>query len=97
MKATLGTDKTLLFWCPGCNEAHGIPVDGTKGWTWNGSLENPTVSPSIVIGRTTWVNGFEERLVKCHSFVREGTIEFLSDSVHELAGQTVDLPDWDRQ
>lgn len=28
----------------------------------------------------------------CHSFVREGRIEFLSDCTHELAGQTVDLP-----
>lgn len=28
----------------------------------------------------------------CHSFVREGRIEFLSDCTHALAGQTVDLP-----
>lgn len=34
---------------------------------------------------------------RCHSFVRDGKIEFLSDSTHKLAGQTVDLPplpDW---
>ncbi|MFP4141499.1 MAG: DUF6527 family protein [Phycisphaerae bacterium] len=29
----------------------------------------------------------------CHSFVREGRIQFLGDCTHELAGQTVDLPD----
>lgn len=29
----------------------------------------------------------------CHSFVREGKIEFLTDCTHELAGQTVDLPE----
>ncbi len=29
----------------------------------------------------------------CHSFVRDGRIEFLSDCTHALAGQTVDLPD----
>lgn len=92
--AALATDRTLLFWCPGCDEAHGIPVDGSRGWIWNGSLDAPTVSPSIVIGRKTWVNGYEERLVKCHSFVREGRIEFLGDCTHHLAGQTVDLPDW---
>ena len=28
---------------------------------------------------------------RCHSFVRAGRIEFLSDCTHELAGQTVDL------
>lgn len=31
---------------------------------------------------------------RCHSFVREGKIEFLSDSTHELAGKTVELPEW---
>ncbi len=29
----------------------------------------------------------------CHSFVTDGKIQFLSDCSHELAGQTVDLPD----
>lgn len=30
----------------------------------------------------------------CHSFVREGRIQFLNDSTHALAGQTVPLPEW---
>jgi len=30
---------------------------------------------------------------RCHSFVRDGRIEFLSDCTHALKGQTVDLPD----
>lgn len=29
----------------------------------------------------------------CHSYVRAGRIEFLSDSSHALAGQIVDLPE----
>lgn len=29
----------------------------------------------------------------CHSFVTDGRIRFLNDCTHELAGQTVDLPD----
>lgn len=33
----------------------------------------------------------------CHSFVRNGQIEFLGDCTHELAGQTVTLPDVDTQ
>lgn len=32
----------------------------------------------------------------CHSFVTEGRIQFLGDCSHALAGQTVDLPDWNR-
>lgn len=29
----------------------------------------------------------------CHSFIRDGKIQFLSDCTHHLAGKTVDLPD----
>ena len=29
----------------------------------------------------------------CHSFIREGRIQFLNDCTHKLAGQTVDLLD----
>lgn len=31
----------------------------------------------------------------CHSFIRAGKIEFLNDCTHNLAGQTVELPDLD--
>ncbi len=29
----------------------------------------------------------------CHSFVRDGRIEFLGDCTHKLAGQTIELPE----
>ena len=35
----------------------------------------------------------EPRPYVCHSFVREGKIEFLGDCTHALKGQTVDLND----
>lgn len=31
---------------------------------------------------------------RCHSFVTDGRIQFLGDCTHNLAGQTVDLPDF---
>lgn len=34
---------------------------------------------------------FDSVAVVCHSFVRDGRIEFLSDCTHSLAGKTVDL------
>lgn len=37
---------------------------------------------------------FDSDPVVCHSFVTDGRIQFLSDCTHELAGQTVDLPEW---
>jgi hypothetical protein len=37
---------------------------------------------------------FESEPLVCHSFVRAGTMEYLPDCSHELASQTVDLPDF---
>lgn len=30
----------------------------------------------------------------CHSFVRDGKIEYLSDCTHDMAGQTIELTDF---
>lgn len=86
------------FWCPGCDGAHQI-VDGT--WTWNGDLERPTFSPSVLVkgfgfAREPEVDGppAAPGPTVCHSFVNAGRIQFLADCTHELAGQTVDLPEW---
>jgi hypothetical protein len=37
-----------------------------------------------------------DRHYTCHSFVRNGQMEFLGDCSHDLAGQTVPIPDWPR-
>lgn len=49
----------LGFWCPGCNHRHHIndaPEPGNPAspvWHWNGSVDKPTFSPSILVrGRT---------------------------------------------
>ena len=73
------------MWCPGCDDLHRV-VDGANGWTWDGNLTAPTFSPSILV--TGGSSG-----VRCHSFVRAGVWEFLSDCTHSLAGQHVPLPD----
>lgn len=40
----------IHYWCPGCNEMHGIVVkkDGGSGWGWNGDVDRPTFTPSIL-------------------------------------------------
>ena len=90
-------DSTIVtFWCPGCEENHQID---TAKWEFDGDYDRPTFSPSYL----TWLdpnpnvlpendpdgkyrNGF-----RCHSFIKAGMIEFLSDCTHHLAGQTVAL------
>lgn len=106
MKAHTTDDGRVIFYCPGCKTHHGPIVDGSRGWTWNGSLESPTFSPSILVRGTVPITDDEHARIMagetvepkplvCHSFVREGRIEFLSDCTHELAGQTVEIPDFD--
>ncbi len=88
----------IWIWCPGCKEAHAIRVNApppNKGWTWNGSLESPTFTPSLNATVKYGEPGKPDRV--CHSFIKEGKIQFLGDCTHELKGQTVplpELPDW---
>jgi len=51
-------------------------------------MDAPTFTPSINCNA-------DDPPHRCHSFVVEGKIQFLGDSFHKLANQTVDLPDWD--
>jgi hypothetical protein len=80
------------FNCPGCQFKHGFYVkhEGYVGpeWDFNKDIENPTVSPSISMQTTR-----EGKPYICHSFIRDGKIQFLPDCTHSLAGQTVELPE----
>lgn len=79
-------DVFMMFWCPGCKTYHAPRVKGSHPWQWNEDLVRPTIHPSILV---TFPFRDEER--RCHSFVRDGKIEFLSDCSHSLAGHTVPL------
>lgn len=100
----------VTFYCPGCKETHAVPVCGTDGWTFNGDLDKPTLSPSILRRSGHFVPGHSGACwctynaehpeedpflcLQCHSFVKDGFIQFLGDCSHALAGQTVALPEW---
>jgi hypothetical protein len=88
------TAQKLMFSCPGCRCSHAINVklkNCSEGplWSWNGSLERPTITPSILV--TYGREPRPHRPQTCHSFVTDGRIQFLGDCEHTLAGQTVDL------
>lgn len=78
------------FRCPGCTTLHVIHVSHPTAdtWTFNGDLKRPTFSPSILVNADRSHPG----LPRCHSFVRDGCIQFLGDCTHDLAGRTVELP-----
>ncbi|MCE5230281.1 hypothetical protein LLG95_11890 [bacterium] len=84
--------------CPGCKTVHFIATDRPNNcgaqWQFNGDMEKPTFNPSLLVripkstGEAGWAG-------VCHSFIREGNIQFLGDCTHELAGKTVPIPDWE--
>lgn len=80
-------------YCPGCKSIHEIAVEkpfpnGAR-WSFNGSLDSPTFTPSINIG---WATS-EGAPKRCHYHLTAGQIKYLGDCTHELRGQTVPLPD----
>lgn len=81
-----GVDR-LIFICPGCDDRHQVTVGERGKWGWNGSLDKPTFEGSVL------VTGGSDNIT-CHSFVRDGQIQYLTDSTHKLSGQTVDVPVW---
>lgn len=65
------------FYCPGCDENHWFD----SRWTFDGNMEEPTVAPSLLFLANK----------RCHLFVTKGTIVYLKDCEHYLAGKTVDM------
>ena len=82
------TEKRYGFHCEGCGNSHFVRVRGPKPcWKVHGVEEDkPTVSPSIRVRAGRHI---------CHSFVKDGKIQYLNDCTHELAGKTVEIPDFD--
>jgi hypothetical protein len=100
--------KVVQFWCPGCDDDHQVVLEGPNKWEWNGDFILPTFSPSIKVEkvRTTkdehgrwnggWVlNANNESIDEiCHSYVRDGMIEYLGDCTHALVNTTVRISEW---
>lgn len=77
------------------------PISTAK-WQFDGDFVRPTISPSILVRRQRDLTDDEvsrimggEKLdiptTVCHSYVRDGKIQFLADCTHSLAGKTVPL------
>jgi len=58
----------------------------------------PTFSPSyLVIGNEKTLEETNGRCGhRCHSFIKDGKIQYLDDCTHELKNKTVDLIPWDK-
>jgi len=79
-----------LFRCPGCEHLHVVD----SRWHFNHNYKLPTFQPSV-LNKSLQYNDELDKMEPhvCHLFITNGQISFLNDCSHELAGQTVELPD----
>lgn len=88
------THYSWCFYCPACAALHQCD----NRWGFNGNVEKPTFEGSVLVHEVKptadSVPGYRGH-PRCHSFVTDGKISYCGDSTHAMAGQTVDLPDWD--
>lgn len=100
----------LAFWCPGCkddhvvnktvwqfNENYGAPTFYPSVLVTSGhyvSAWKPGSACWCTYNRDHPDNPSSFKCERCHTFVTDGKIQFLADCSHELAGQTVPLPDY---
>jgi len=99
----------LYFHCPGCGHLHALNDNKTDTikinpknpkkvpiWEFNGNFERPTINPSYLSWsyRKNPITGeYNIEIDRCHSFIRDGMIQYLSDCHHSLKDQTIELPE----
>lgn len=76
-------ENVYAITCLACGCGHSL-----NGWTFNGNLESPTFSPSLLV--TGYLNK-ENPDGRCHSYITDGKIQYLSDCTHAFAGKTIML------
>lgn len=88
----------VAYYCPGCKTLVYLNVDndGRPRWMFDGNFDKPTITPSVLQKVGPWgeCHDVPERIGKvdiCHTFVRNGQIEYLGDCTHELAGKNIPM------
>jgi hypothetical protein len=99
-------EEGFTHWCPACDGPHYIRTARPRGdeknqlplWTFNGNMNSPTFSPSVLCYTVPYKDGKpiepQVRKTLCHYFITAGMIAFCGDNPHKLNAQTVPLPEW---
>jgi hypothetical protein len=91
--------EAYVFYCPGCEMSHIVPVKYASEhthrngkvkptWRFNGNMDKPTFIPSFVI---EWAGA--EPPQRCHCIIRDGELIYLVDSTHKLSGSRIKMKD----
>lgn len=81
-------NNQIAIYCEGCKYHHAFFV-GENGWTFNNDFVKPTFTPSMLVnGSIPEEFKGKEGYKRCHSFVADGEIQYLSDCEHEFKNTT---------
>lgn len=79
-----------FVYCPACEAAHRFLVECEEApeevWQFDGNEDAPTFTPSLLVE-----SGPPDCRDICHSHLRVGVWELLSDCTHGMAGQKVPM------
>jgi hypothetical protein len=106
-KIMMGSETRFLFECPGCGCSHGVTSSWLFNNDYDKPTFSPSILvrgcdfiPKGKANLDAWIYSGGENVIDfetvetvCHSFVKDGFIQFLSDCTHSLAGKTAELPD----
>ena len=107
MKIKKTNDGRLMLWCPACKMGHWFDEKiWTFNRDMEKPTINPSLlvryvrmpdpverdeKGKCVMGDDGRIKGCKDMI--CHSFVKDGQIQFLNDCTHDKAGQTMELGD----
>jgi hypothetical protein len=97
MSAALLHNGKIYYGCQACKDnpifrgVHDVPVEGPNAWGYNGDLDHPTLTPSV---RTGYLRSDDDASMAgiCHHFLRDGCIQYCSDSTHGRSDSAPILP-----
>lgn len=82
----------IVFFCPACKTTHSINTNPKNGPVWqysNNKNTGATILPSIKC-----TVDYPRYTSVCHFYITNNHFRYLNDCTHQLAGQTVEIPNW---
>lgn len=110
MKIVKADDDRLIFYCAGCKQHHGVTESWQFNGDFEKPTFNPSIlvrstamTEKGLADYEAWCEAgyprhgesFESKPTVCHSFVKDGKIQYLNDCTHDLAGKTIELEEMD--
>ena len=85
-----------FVYCPACRRSHRFIVENEADpdhvWQFDGNEEYPTFNPSLLVESGPMQPGDPNHI--CHSYLKKGVWEFLSNCTHDMAANKTHMVDF---